>query len=169
MFSRHEEFAGVVQSTANEAFALLDDQTRLSKHMSKRSWTMGWGKMNIIVDERRGMAVGSHIVLRGRVFGIPLFLNEVVVARDVSRRKVWETVGEPRLLVIGRYQMGFEIAPSDAGAHLRVSIDYELPSGGMSRLFGHAFGRTYARWCTRQMVLDAQSSLGGGAARGHAA
>jgi hypothetical protein len=36
--------------------------------MSKRSWKMGWGKMDTILDERRGRAVGAQIVLTGRSY-----------------------------------------------------------------------------------------------------
>ena len=44
MFPRHEEFVGIVNATEADAFAHLDDQTRLSAHMSRRSWKMGWGR-----------------------------------------------------------------------------------------------------------------------------
>jgi hypothetical protein len=159
MFSRHEEFTGAVQATINEAFRVLDDPTRLPAHLSRRSWKLGWGKMTTIVDEQWGRVVSSHVVRRGRPFGVLLFLDEVVTGREMPRRKVWETVGEPRLLVIGPYRMGFEITPSKNGVLIHVSIDYELPSQGISRLLGYLLGRVYAKWCTRRMVLDAKALL----------
>jgi hypothetical protein len=58
--------------------------------------------------------------------------------------------------VIGSYRMGFELADRAGGATLRVSIEYVLPSGAR-RILGFAFGQAYARWCTRQMVQDAQT------------
>jgi hypothetical protein len=67
----------------------------------------------------------------------------------------WETTAEPRLWVIGRYQMGFDLADSGAGSTLRVHIRYAHPASGISRLLGFLFGRFYARWCTGQMVTDA--------------
>ncbi|HEY9229067.1 MAG TPA: hypothetical protein VIP11_20615 [Gemmatimonadaceae bacterium] len=45
------------------------------------------------------------------------------------------------------------------GTQLRVTIDYDLPSRGVSRLLGVLFGRADARWCTRQMVVDARRAL----------
>ena len=115
--------------------------------------------METVLDTERGRSVGSHIVIRGRVFGVRLYLDEVVTMREPPLTKRWETVGEPRLLVIGRYQMGFDLTPNDAIAQLRVAIDYELPTKGMPRLLGRPFGRSYAKWCTRQMVLDTQQSF----------
>lgn len=161
MYDRHEGFNGTVEAPIARVFEQLDDQTRLSAHMSKRSWKMGWGRMETILDEGRGQAIGSHIVLRGRVFGIKLFLDEVVVSREPPRAKSWETIGEPRLLVIGSYRMGFNLEADGAQASkLRVAIDYDLPRRGLSSVMGTLFGRAYAKWCTRQMVQDAQREFG---------
>ena len=87
MYSRHEEYEGKLKASPEQLFELLDDQTRLSAHMTKRSWKMGWGKTDIVLDEKRGKAVGSHIVLRGRVFGIPIYLYEVVTLCEPPLRK----------------------------------------------------------------------------------
>lgn len=159
MYSHHEQYDGKVGASLDRLFEMLDDQTRLSAHMTKRSWKMGWGKMEILLDEQRGKAVGSHIVLRGRIFGIGIYLDEVVTRRDPPLAKQWKTVGQPRLLVIGPYQMGFAIAPNLTGATLTVAIDYDLPQKGIFRILGLLFGRPYAKWCTRKMVQDAQRSL----------
>ena len=159
MHARHEEHSATINASAERVFDRLDDQTRLSKHMSNRSWKMGWGRMETVLDAEHGRSVGSHIVLRGRVFGIRLYLDEVVTMREPPLKKTWETVGDPRLLVIGSYRMGFELMPYGTTAQLRVAIDYELPANGIPRLLGRLFGRSYAKWCTRQMVRDAQHSF----------
>ncbi len=121
---------------------------------------MAWATMNLTVDAGAGRRTGSHIVLRGRVLGIPLYVDEVVTISEPPRRKAWETVGAPQLLVIGSYRMGYELGPDPAGSRLRVFIDYDLPKRGASRLLGRLFGRSYARWCTRRMVTDAVSWAG---------
>ena len=159
MYSRHEEHSAIINASAERVFDRLEDQTRLSEHMSKRSWQMGWGRMETVLDPQHGRSVGSHIVLRGRVFGIRLYLDEVVTMREPPLKKTWETAGEPRLLVIGPYRMGFDLMPDGTTVQLRVAIDYELPAKGISRLLGRLFGRSYAKWCTRQMVRDTQHSF----------
>ena len=160
MYSRYEEHCAIINASAERVFDRLDDQMRLSEHMSKRSWKMGWGRMETVLDAQHGRSVGSHIVLRGRVFGIRLYLDEVVTLREPPLKKTWETVGEPRLLVIGPYRMCFDLMPGGTTAQLRVAIDYDLPAKGISRLLGRLFGRSYAKWCTRQMVRDAHHSFG---------
>jgi hypothetical protein len=159
MYSRHAEHIATINASAARVFDYLDDQTRLSAHMSKRSWKLGWGRMDTVLDAQQGRSVGSHIVIRGRVFGIRLYLDEVVTVREPPLKKVWATVGEPRLLVIGQYRMGFDLMPGEAGAQLRVAIDYDLPTKGIAKLLGRLFGRWYAQWCTRQMARDAQHSF----------
>src|SRR6185503_6430544 len=106
-------------------------------------------------DEGRGQRLGSRIRLAGRVFGIELSVEEVVTERDPPLRKVWETIGTPRLLVIGHYRMGFELVAQGTGSTLRVFIYYALPERAPARWLGRLLGRRYARWCTQRMVDDA--------------
>ena len=102
---------------------------------------------------------GNRIRLEGRVLGVLLSLEEVVTEHKPPTRKVWVTVGPPRLLVIGPYRMGFVLVPAGGSTTLTVYIDYALPERGLSRLFGRIFGHGYARWCTARMVADAQAAF----------
>ena len=108
--------------------------------------------MRVEVDAGLGQKVGSRIRLAGRVCGIELSVEEVVTERNPPFRKVWETIGSPRLLVIGDYRMGFELSPRGSESTLRVFIDYALPESAPAHWLGRLFGRYYAKWCTQQMV-----------------
>jgi hypothetical protein len=154
-YPRHDECTAHVSASPESLFTYLDDHARLSGHMSERSWMMGGGRMDISTDGGGGRRLGSHITLDGRVFGMRLRVEEVVVGHQPPHCKRWETIGEPRLLIIGPYRMGFAIVPDPPGSRLRVEIDYALPTAGLSRLLGRLLGPFYARWCTRQMAGDA--------------
>jgi Polyketide cyclase / dehydrase and lipid transport len=112
--AHHYETSALVQAPKDKVFAYLDDPTRLSSHMSKSSWMMGGGRMQTELDADR--TVGSRIRLGGRVFGLALSAEEIVTERVPPQRKAWETTGSPRLLVIGHYRMGFEIASQENGS-----------------------------------------------------
>ena len=155
MLMHHYETSAMVKAPAERVFVHVDDHARLSSHMSESSWMMGGGRMRIELDEGRGQKIGSRIRLAGRAFGIELAVEEVVTERDPPRRKVWETTGSPRLLVIGRYRMGFELSPRGSDSALRVFIEYALPAQAPARWLGRLFGGYYAGWCTRRMVDDA--------------
>ena len=162
-YTSHEESHDRLQARIESVFARLDGHARLAAHMERPSWRMGWGRMAVHLDAREGRAVGSRIRIDGRVFGIRLAVEEEVVERVPPTRKVWETVGQPRLLVIGPYRMGFALAPEGPGgegAVPSVFIDYALPDRGVPRLLGRLFGRWYAHWCTTQMVADATAAFG---------
>jgi len=54
MFNYHFESNAIVRSPVNQAFAYIDDHTRLSSHMSESSWKMGGGQMEFVLDEGGG-------------------------------------------------------------------------------------------------------------------
>ena len=149
---RHYEDSLIIPVSAEDVFAYADDFKNFSSHMNKSSWMMGGGRMETKVDEANGKAVGSHVSMSGKVFGIELYLDEQVTKREVPHYKEWQTAGNPKLLVIGHYRMSFEINPKNNGSNLKVSIDYDLPKSLGGSLLGSIFGGMYAKWCVQQMV-----------------
>jgi hypothetical protein len=153
-FRFHREAAAGIAASPQDLFAFLDDHRRLAAHMEKPSLMMAGAAMKITTDRQQGQAVGSWIRLEGRVLGIVLSVEEVVRDYKPPVLKTWETRGEPHLLVIGQYRMGFELAPSADNTQLRVWIDYNLPSGLPGRWLGRLLGTVYADWCVTRMVRD---------------
>lgn len=113
------------------------------------------GTMSYEFDEARGRAVGSLIRMEGSVLGLKLSVEQVIVERHPPHRKTWETRGQPDLLVIGAYRMGFEINASGQSSRLRVFIDYDTPNSVIGKIVGAIFGPIYARWCVNRMAKDA--------------
>lgn len=151
---RYHEDSVLIDGSAEDLFAYVDDHARLSAHMGQSSWMMGGGRMTTFVDDGRGQEVGSHIRMSGKVFGVTLFLDEVVTRHEPPRLKTWRTVGDLRLLVIGHYRMSVEVEPQDDHSLLGVSIDYDLPT--TNAWLGRLFGGTYAKWCVQQMIQGAR-------------
>lgn len=149
-----------VAAVPTDVFAYLDDHERLGAHMMQSSAMMAGSAMAFSFDAAKGRALGSRIEMRGKVLGLSLTVNEIVTERQIPERKAWETQGSPRLLVIGAYRMGFEIAPERAGSQLTVFIDYDLPDWPW-RLLGLIAGRFYARWCVKSMARDAALAFAG--------
>lgn len=152
---RHYEASRVLPVSSEAVFAHLDDQTRLAAHMEKSSTMMGGGRMTYAFDAECGMAVGSRIHMDGSAFGLTLTVDEIVTERERPRRKVWRTIGNPRLVIIGGYEMGFRLADASPGCELTVWIDYWLPLHWGGALLGRLFAGFYARWCVGRMVADA--------------
>ena len=160
-YERQYSNAAALKASAEDVFAFADDFTKFSSHMDTSSLMMMGSSMQTSLDEGRGQVVGSLVRMTGRMLGIDLALEEVVQVREPPRRKEWETVGHPRLLVIAGYRLGFDIAPAGEYANLRIFIGYNLPSSPGLRLLGYVFGPLYARWCVRQMVEGARNNFKG--------
>lgn len=120
---------------------------------------MAGATMRVETDALKGQTIGSVIRITGRVLGVDLVVEEVVTERVPPLRKTWETRGEPRLLVIGSYRMGFTISPRGDRSRLLVFIDYQFPPSGFAHGVALLFGRAYAAWCTRRMANDAVAAF----------
>lgn len=151
---RHHEDSFFIPAKTEEVFAFVDDHMRFSSHMNQSSWMMGGSRMNTLIDEKHGQEVGSHIQMSGKVFGIKLYLDEVVTRREPPHLKTWKTVGTPKLLIVGNYKMTVEVKPKESGSLLTVSIDYELPA--KNAWLGKLFSGLYAKWCVGQMINSAR-------------
>ena len=151
-FPLHEASNALVHAPVDQVFAYLDDPKALSAHMGESSTMMLGSRMSINVDADGGRVVGSKIRMDGRMMGIPLSLEEVITERQIPSRKVWQTIGTPKLLIIAHYRMGFELTPSGEATRVRVFIDYSLPTTAPGSWLGQLLGRFYARWCTKQMA-----------------
>ena len=160
IYPHHFESSVDVAASPAVLFAEIDDPERLAGHMTESSMMMAGSSMRYAYDEAAGKAVGSKISMTGTMLGIRLALEEIVTERDPPFHKVWETLGEPRLLVIGGYRMGFEIAERAGGARLKVFIDWRDPPAPW-RWLGRLLGPAYARWCTQSMARGAADHFRG--------
>ncbi|MDP3651790.1 MAG: SRPBCC family protein [Rhodoferax sp.] len=151
----HAESTALVHAPVDRVFDFLDDPMALSSHMRKPSAMMMGARMAVEVDSGGGRVVHSKIRMHAHLLGMALSLEEVVTERQAPHKKVWETMGTPRLLVIAHYRMGFELTPQGEASLLRVFIDYRLPSAAPGSWLGRWLGAYYARWCIQRMAGDA--------------
>lgn len=147
----------LVNAEAQQLFDHLDDPHRLSAHMGRPSAMMVGATMALTTDAGGGRSIGSIYRLHGRVLGLELDVSSRVEEREPPLRKTWRTVGEPRLLVVGRYRMGFDITPLERGCRLSVFIEYAWPE--RHPWLGRLLGAAYAAWCTRRMAHDGRSAF----------
>ena len=113
--------------------------------MGKSSMMMRGSRMSMEVAAGDGRAIGSKTRMRGRMMGIPLSLEEVVTDRWVPNKKLWETVGTPKLRVMAQYRMGFELTPKGDASLLRVFNDYSLPATAPGSWLGRLLGGVECR------------------------
>jgi hypothetical protein len=158
-FPFHQEYRVHIAAPAQTVFNLLDDHRRLTAHMEKPSLMMLGATMKTETDAQHGQAIGSLIQLNGSILGIALYVTEIVREYAPPVRKVWQTRGEPRLLVIGKYRMGFALTPEPGGNQLRIWIDYDTSAAAWLPWLARLLGSGYAKWCVRRMATDAANAF----------
>ena len=72
-----------------------------------------------------------------------------VVQREPPTLKAWKTVGEPHLLVIGRYRMMVSIKARKDGSRVVIAIDYAF-TVGWARVRARQAFRTDVRTLVRR-------------------
>lgn len=154
-FPNHLSSSVEISASPELIFAYLDGQKNLSSHMEQSSWMMAGSSMKIELDQQEGKTVGAEIILRGSMLGIPLLVREAITERHPPSRKVWETAGEQKMVILDQYRMGFETTPSGATSKLMVFIDYSLPKPPGRKVLGLLLGKLYARWCIERVTRDA--------------
>jgi hypothetical protein len=159
-FASHYEAQATVNAPADLLFDYLDDFERLGAHMTRSSWMMAGSTMRYEFDDGKGRRLGSRVRLLGSFLGLKLEIDERVIDREPARSKAWQTVGNPRMLILARYRMGFSLRPLSNGCRLTAFIDYSLPERGIGRLLGTLTGGVYARWCVRNVLQQASAHFG---------
>ena len=149
------ELARGVDDSIAAVFSRLDDHRRLARHMERPDWRMLGSHLDLAVDPGPN-DVGQHMRWSGRIAGLAVAADEVVIEREEPARKAWETVGPVRLLVIGAYRMGFSIEPDGRGSRVVIRLDYAMPERAPWRWLGRILGKSYARWCLERMMQEAE-------------
>jgi uncharacterized membrane protein len=162
-FGSHYEEHATVNAPADLLFDYLDDFEQLGAHMTRSSWMVAGAKMRYEFDDGKGRRVGSRVRLLGSFLGLKLEIEERVTNREPARSKAWQTVENPRMLILARYRMGFSLQPLLEGCRLTAFIGYALPGKGIARLLGALAGGIYARWCVRNVLQQALVRFGSAA------
>ena len=156
----HFESSADLAADAAVLFDHLDDFTRLGSHMTRSSWMMDGASMHYEFDAAQGRALGSRVRMVGRMLGMSLEVEEQVIERTPGVSKSWQTIGQPRLLILEAYRMGFTLSPVFDGCRLSVFIEYSLPRAGLGRWLGRVASGPYARWCVTRMIAEAVRRFG---------
>jgi hypothetical protein len=157
-----------VPASPARVFAWLDDPRNTGLHMSRPSMAMLGGALRVERLSAIATGVGATYRSWGRVLGLRIDFTTTVVRWVADREKVWRTTRDPRLIVLGHFEMRFGAEPVSDGTRLTMVLEYELPPRGVGRLVGRALAAPYAKWCLRRMCRDARTALGVDDRRSHA-
>ena len=103
--------------------------------------------------------VGAGFRWTGRVLGFSLDFTETVTLWKENEKKVWETIGSPKLIILGWYRMRLVTEARGNGTRASLQIEYAPPEGFFYKLLSKALAGWYADWCLSRMLGDTKKSL----------
>lgn len=151
----------VIRAPAAEVFAYIDDIRNVAAHMSAhRSAAMAGSRLAVEIVGRQASGVGAVYRYTGRVLGLVLDFEERVTRYAPPTLKEWQTMGQPRMLILGSYVMTFMVTATAASeARLAVDLRYTLPTARPWRWIGRALAPFYARWCVEAILSGSRQEL----------
>jgi hypothetical protein len=144
---------------AMEVFPIIDDLGVTGVHMTRSSMMMMGSKLSLEYLTTNRTGLNSKYRWQGKMMGIPMDFTVLVTEWDPGRAKVWETIGESKLVIYSWYRMTLDLEESQSGTLATLSISYKRPKGFWNKLLSYVFADIYCIWCLRKMLGDANHSL----------
>lgn len=148
-----------IKSSPDVVFSHIDYVRNIGMHMSKRSMPMMGGSLKTEILSKNDRGLGATYRMYGKVMGMKIDFTEKVTKWIENQEKVWETIGEPKLIIMGGYIMNLNVRPSNFGTRLTFGIKYSYPKSVFWKGISIVVGDWYAKWCLRNMCRDAKKAL----------
>ena len=149
----------IYEGSPEEVFRTLDDLGVTGMHMTKPSMMMMGSKLRLEFLTLHHTGLGSRYRWTGRMMGLKMDFTVEVTKWVQNKEKVWETIGDTKLIIYSCYRMALKVSEMDKGSTAELSISYEKPKGVFNRILSFLFADWYCRWCLRKMLEDAKRSL----------
>lgn len=140
-------------------FAFMDDIHNSGMHMTGRSMAMFGSRLNLEVLSTASTGPDVSYRWKGRIVGLPVDFTVVVKKWIKDVEKVWETIGHPKVIVIGWFRMFLNLTPVDGKTSVTLGITYDRPKGLLGKLLCLLLGPWYAKWCLKKMLRDANKQI----------
>ena len=146
----------LIPAPQEKVFAFMDKISNAGMHMMKSSGMMMGSKLYL--EDLTPDKSGPEKTYRwyGKVMGIKLDFTVKVPRWIEGKEKIWETIGQPKMIILHWYKMHLILTPKTNGTLAQLSIEYTLPVTLFFRLISFLLAPIYARWCVGNMLEDTQ-------------
>ena len=153
--SRKESFS----APAEQVFKTIDDLGVTGMHMTESSLMMMGSKLDLQFLTFNKTGFGSRYRWHGKMMGLTMDFTVAVTKWIDGVEKIWETVGNPKLIIYWWYRMRLVVTESNGRTEAALSISYEKPKGFFNLILCFLFADWYCRWCLKKMLDDAKDAL----------
>lgn len=128
------------------------------KHLSQSFMMMG-SKLTLEQLRGPGKGAGATFHWSGKVMEMPIDITETVTKWIANKEKVWETIGFPRMIILGWYRMSLKLTAVSEGTLTSLQIEYTRPDGWFYKVLSFFFAGWYSRWCLNKMLSGAKKEF----------
>lgn len=91
----------IIHYPPKEVFAFMDDLSKTGMHMTENSIMMMGSKLMLeqLPGPSRGVCATFH--WHGKVMGMQVDITETVTKWIEDQENVWETIGTPKIIILG--------------------------------------------------------------------
>jgi len=146
-------------ASAKDVFSSIDNLGVTGMHMTQSSPMMGGSKLNLEFLTANHTGVGSKYRWTGKMMWMPMDFTVEVIKWNPPEEKIWETIGETKIIIYSWYRMHLQVMPISDGTQAELSITYEKPKGFFNKILSYLFADWYCHWCLKKMLGDARGSL----------
>ena len=122
-----------------QVFNCIDDLGVTGMHMTKSSAMMFGSKLVLEFLTAKHSGAGSKYKWNGKMMGWPMDFTVEVTKWIPPEEKIWETIGEAKLIIYSWYRMHLKITPVNNGVEACLSISYERPKDLFSKILSFLF------------------------------
>ena len=153
--SRKESFP----ASPLHVFKTIDDLGVTGMHMTECSMMMMESKLNLEFQTANKTGLGARYRWSGKMMGLVLDFTVEVTKWVNGVEKVWETIGDSKLIIYSWYKMRLVVNDVNGITEADLSISYRKPSSFFNRILCFLFADWYCRWCLKTMLADAKRAI----------
>ena len=142
-----------------EVFQTIDELGVTGMHMTKSSAMMMGSKLHVQFLTQHHTGLGSRYRWTGKLLGIKMDFTVEVTKWIEEKEKIWETIGDAKLIILSWYRMHLEVHPTSPETQAQLSITYERPNSFFNKILSFLFADLYCKWCLKKMLNDAKKVL----------
>ena len=148
-----------IQASPGKVFETLDDLSVTGMHMTQSSAMMMGSKLHLqyLTDNHKGL--GSQYRWTGKMMGMNMDFTVEVTKWVKGVEKVWETIGEARMIIYSWYRMNLLVSTDGNKSFAELSITYKRPHGWFAKIISFLFADWYCKWCLNNMLHDTKKVL----------
>ncbi len=149
----------LIHSTPEKVFSYMDNIANTGMHMTKSSMPMMGSKLELKQLSENATGLNSKFHWYGKMMGFRMDFTVVVTKWVQDKEKIWETIGEAKMIILGWYQMRLVISPEAENTKAELSITYTKPKNFFFKFIAFFIAPFYANWCLNNMLQDSKKIL----------